>query len=150
MLFSFAAFSDKDFAPTEVYTSGNLEYVPPTQNVVEDLSAPNLQPSVSEIRQPSTAGTQDSLEVPRESTEKTINSPLITYDDDLRRFNLDACEPDSFNNSPIHQIVAPLKTVLTPEAIRPYPIVVRSNQIKKGRRPGKSRIYTDTPEKKAN
>ncbi|KAG5866584.1 hypothetical protein JTB14_008158 [Gonioctena quinquepunctata] len=109
------AFSDEDFAPTEVYTSGNLEHVPPTQNVVEDLSAPTPQPSVSDICQPSTSGTQDFLKVPRES---------------------------------IHQIEAPLKTVLTPEAIRPYPTVVRSNKTNKGRRPGKSRIYTDTPEKK--
>ncbi|KAG5875382.1 hypothetical protein JTB14_023356 [Gonioctena quinquepunctata] len=109
------ASSDEDFAPTEVYTSGNLEHVPPTQNVVEDLSAPTPQPSVSDICQPSTSETQDFLEVPRES---------------------------------IHQIEAPLKTVLTPEAIRPYPTVVRSNKTNKGRRPGKSRIYTDTPEKK--
>ncbi|KAG5864114.1 hypothetical protein JTB14_018087 [Gonioctena quinquepunctata] len=126
----------------------NLEHVPYTQNVVEDLSAPTPHPSISDICQPSTSGTQDFLEVPRESTEQTINSPLITYDDELQRFNLDACEPDALNNSPIHQIVAPLKTVLTPEATRPYPTVVRSNKTKKGRRPGKSRIYTDTPEKK--
>ncbi|KAG5877409.1 hypothetical protein JTB14_035647 [Gonioctena quinquepunctata] len=140
-------FSDEDFVPTEVYTSGNLEHVPPTQNVDGDLSAPT-QPSVSDICQPSASETQDFLEVPRESTEQTINSPLITHDDELQRFNLDACEPDALNNSPIHQIVAPLKTVLTPEAIRPYPTVVRSNKTNKGRRPGKSRIYTDTPEKK--
>ncbi|KAG5874217.1 hypothetical protein JTB14_019192 [Gonioctena quinquepunctata] len=113
--FDESAFSDEDFAPTEVYTSGNLEHVPPTQNVVEDLSAPTPQPSVSDICQPSTSETQDFLEVRRES---------------------------------IHQIEAPLKTVLTPEVIRPYPTVVRSNKTNKGRRPGKSRIYTDTPEKK--
>ncbi|KAF9818171.1 hypothetical protein SFRURICE_003912, partial [Spodoptera frugiperda] len=52
------------------------------------------------------------LEVPRESTEQAVNSPLITtYDDELQRFNnLDAYEPDALNNSPIHQIVAPLNT----------------------------------------
>lgn len=144
------AFSDEDFAPTEVYTSGNLQHMPPTQNVVENLSAPTLQPIVSDICQPSISGTQYFLEVPRESTEQAINSPLITtYDDELQRFNnLDACEPDALNNSRIHQIVAPLNTVLTPEAIRPYPTVVRSNKTKKGRGPGKTRIYTDTPEKK--
>ncbi|KAG5869477.1 hypothetical protein JTB14_008772 [Gonioctena quinquepunctata] len=146
--FDESAFRDEDFAPTEVYTPGNLEHVPPTQNVVEDLSATTPQPSVSDICQRSTSGTQDFLEVPRESTEQTINSPLITYDDELQRFNLDACEPDALNNSPIHQIVASLKTVLTPEAIRPYPTVVRSNKTNKGRLPGKSRIYTDTPERK--
>ncbi|CAF4937022.1 unnamed protein product [Pieris macdunnoughi] len=145
------AFSDEDFAPTEVYRSGNVEYVPSTQNVVEDLSAPNPEPSVSDICQPSTSGTQVFLEIPRESKDQSINSPLITYDNELQlqRFNLDACEPDALNNSPIHQIVAPLKTVnLTPEANRPYPTVVRSNKTNKGRRSGKSRIYTDTPEKK--
>lgn len=130
------AFSDEDFAPTEVYTSGNVETVPPTQNIVKDLPAPTRQPVVSDICQPSTSGTQDVLEVPPESTVQTIISPLIT------------CELDALNNSPIHQIVAPLKTALTPEAIRPYPTVVRSNKTNKGRRPGKSRIYTDTPEKK--
>lgn len=142
------AFGDEDFALTEVYTSRNIENVTSTQNIVEDLSAPTPQPVVSDICYPSSSGTQDFLEVTPESTEQTINSPLITDDDELQRNNLDACEPDALNNSPTHQIVAPLKTVLTPEAIRPYPTVVRSNKTNKGRRPGKSRIYTDTPEKK--
>ncbi|XP_046972441.1 uncharacterized protein LOC124539186 [Vanessa cardui] len=143
------AFGDEDFAPTEVYASRNIENVTSTQNIVEDLSAPTPQPVVSDICHPSTSGTQDFLEIPPESTEQTINSPLITDDDELQRNNLDASEPDALNISPTRQIVAPLKTVLTPEAIRPYPTVVRSNKTNKGRRPGKSRIYTDTPEKKA-
>ncbi|KAG7300114.1 hypothetical protein JYU34_015655 [Plutella xylostella] len=39
--------------------------------------------------------------------------------------------------------------LITPDMIRPYPKVVRSMQtkLKKGKMPGKSRIYTDTPEK---
>lgn len=46
------AFSDEDFAPTEVYKSGNVETVPPTQNIVEDLPAPTRQPVVSDICHP--------------------------------------------------------------------------------------------------
>ncbi|GBO99210.1 hypothetical protein EVAR_65915_1 [Eumeta japonica] len=91
-------FSNEDFAPTKVYTSGNVEHVSPTQNVAEDLSAPTPLPSVSDICQPSTSGILDFLEVPQESTEQTMNSALITYDDELQRFNLDACEPDALNN----------------------------------------------------
>ncbi|XP_046975376.1 MFS-type transporter clz9-like [Vanessa cardui] len=116
------AFGDEDFAPTEVYTSRNIENVTSTQNIVEDLSAPTPQPVVSDICHPSTSGTQDFLAIPPESTEQTINSPLITDDDELQRNNLDANldgEPDALNISPTRQIVAPLKTVLTPEAIRP-------------------------------
>lgn len=108
------------------------------------MSPPTPQPVVSDICHLSTSGTQDFLEIPPESTEQTINSLLITNDHELQRNHLDACEPDALNNSPTHQIVVPL----TPEAIRPYPIAVRSNKTNKGRWPGKSRIYTDTPEKK--
>lgn len=39
--------------------------------------------------------------------------------------------------------------LITPEVIRPYPRVDRNalKKSKKGKLPGKSRIYTDTPEK---
>ncbi|KAG5887166.1 hypothetical protein JTB14_002521 [Gonioctena quinquepunctata] len=103
------------FAFPRVHYEDNFLEGAPEGSLGAANKTPTPQPSVSDICQPSTSGTQDFLEVPRES---------------------------------IHQIEAPLKTVLTPEAIRPYPTVVRSNKTNKGRRPGKSRIYTDTPEKK--
>ncbi|XP_026326754.1 uncharacterized protein LOC113235308 [Hyposmocoma kahamanoa] len=39
------------------------------------------------------------------------------------------------------------KTLLSPETVRPYPTAERKKKTTKGRQPGKSRIYTDTPEK---
>lgn len=46
------------------------------------------------------------------------------------------------NNNNIRRI----KLKITPESIKPYPKVVRKD-VKSGRKPGLSRIYTDTPEK---
>lgn len=116
------AFSDEDFGPIEVYTSGNLEPMPANQNnITED---------------PSSTATQDFLQVPQESGSQICNSPATTA----------LCEPVALDNPSIHQ-VTPTKNPLTPEAIRPYPTAVRNKKPNKGRQPGKSRIYTDTPEK---
>lgn len=141
------AFSDDDFAPTEVYTSGNLENTPPNQNISKNLATPTQQLIVNDLCQPSTSTIQDFLEIPQESRSQTSNSPSIIADYEPQRSNTNICEPEALDNLPVHQIPTP-KTLLTPEAIRPYPTAVRNKKTNKGRRPGKSRIYTDTPEKK--
>ncbi|XP_039759705.1 uncharacterized protein LOC120633562 [Pararge aegeria] len=122
--FNEMAFSDEDFAPIEVYASNNSvnrTFNPDTSTVALELQPSTSVPSTeADIREQSPSLLQNSLftGIGEPSTSAAETQP----------------EPSAY-------------IPITPEVIRPYPTAARTRKTDKGRKPGKSRIYTDTPEK---
>lgn len=123
------AFSDEDFAPIDVYALNNSENVlpnPKTSTVALEPQPSTRVPSTdmneSDIREQSPSLLQNSQDIVTVTGEPSTS----------------ATETESESSAYLP---------ITPEVIRPYPTAVSSRKTNKGRKPGKSRIYTDIPEK---
>lgn len=142
--FNEMAFSDDDFVPINVYISGNPKNTLDNQNTSSAILEPQpvcCMPSNQiheEDQQLSIADTREltppSFQFAQGSTVETTEPPAIS-----RR-------PES---QPEQSELLSNKDPITPEVIRPYPTAIKNKKTNKGRQPGKSRIYTDTPEKNA-
>lgn len=125
--FNEMAFSDEDFAPIDVYASNNSVNVTP--NPETSTVALELQPSTS-------VQSTDMNEADiREQSPSLLQNPQDIF--------TGTGEPQAAETQSEPSAYLPI----TPEVIRPYPTAVRNRKTNKGRKPGKSRIYTDTPEK---
>ncbi|XP_063913884.1 uncharacterized protein LOC135130432 [Zophobas morio] len=127
--FNEMAFSDEDFAPTDVYASNNSVNVPP--NLETSTVALEPQPSASV---PSADMNESDI---REQSPSLLQNPqdIVTGTGEPSTSAVNA-QSESSSYLPI-----------TLEVIRPYHTAVRNRKTNKGRKSGKSRIYTDTPEK---
>lgn len=121
-------FNDDDFAPVQVYHSNPVT----TPNEVtggeelaiagDELATVSAEVGDVLARTPPTM----SRDVSPSQLSQNFSSTVIDFD----------------NPAP-----STSKVLKTPEMIRPFPKVQKRTQTKKGRSLGKSRIYTDTPEK---
>ncbi|KAK9882712.1 hypothetical protein WA026_022763 [Henosepilachna vigintioctopunctata] len=121
-------FSDDDFAPVQVYHS-NPVTSPNEISVGEELviAGDELATVSTElVAVPARTPPTLSRDVSPSLLSQHYESTLIDFE----------------NPAP-----STSKALKTPEMIRPFPKVQKRTQTKKGRSLGKSRIYTDTPEK---
>lgn len=126
--FNEMAFSDEDFAPINVYASNNSVNVKPNPETSTVALEPQPSTSVPLIDM----NEADSRE---QSHFLLQNSQYITRNGEP---STSAAETQSEPSAHLP---------ITPEVIRPYPTAVKNTNTNKGRKPSKSRIYTDTPEK---
>lgn len=140
--FNKLAFGDDDFAAVSVYHSGSTSGadVSVVQTNTEDVEQQDLPPEL--------AHTSTSLPpLPLESAQGGQSSSTADQDQGLPRSSVPVSP--SLPTSTTPPATLPTIGLITPEVIRPYPKVDRntSKKLNKGRQPGKSRIYTETPEK---
>jgi transposase-like protein len=134
--FNQLAFSDEDFAPIKVYTSGNSS--------ITDQQMQEPQASSNELQQNVHTEAATTPQTPPQVTSETPELQVrstpeieVTQKTPPRAHEVQSVASGSQENpSPI-----------TPAIIRPYPTAEKKKKAVKGRQPGKSRIYTDTPEK---
>lgn len=119
----------KNFAPIDVYTSNNSVNVPPNP----EKSTVTLEPQPS-TSMPSTVINESDI---REQSPSLLQNPQ-----DIVTGTGEPCTSATETQSEPSAYLP-----ITPEVIRPYPTAVRNRKTNKGRKRGKSRIYTDTPEK---
>lgn len=118
-------------------------------------SAPkDIRKSAADICVPSTSRQQNQQESAAEIREQSISTPQVLqeYAAEIREQST-STPPDRRHEEQQESHAEQSKTVkskmpVTPDIVRPYPTLVRNKKSNKGRKPGKSRIYTDTPEKK--
>ena len=91
----------------------------PSSSILGDLAEPSTSCLAAETAEAYSLVSQDQLE--------TVNASC----DQINAVESVSCRPS---------------ILVTPESIRPYPKVIRRKANNKGRQPGKSRIYTDSPE----
>lgn len=115
-------FSDDDFAPS----------------YVTDRPRPNNTENIEEV----VAGSEIGMRTPKKIVEEQEANPMdvpTQTSNEKNSHETPSCSKTSVDN-------AKKKIFITPEAVRPYPKAERKcKRIRK--EPGKSRIYTDTPEK---
>ncbi|CAH2084120.1 unnamed protein product [Euphydryas editha] len=139
--FNQMAFSDEDFAPVSVYTSSNLENIPP--NSETNSAALGPQPSIN-LPSPNINVEDLLLEnntiIDESIDTRELSSPSLLQD--LQDIFTEICKTSTSS-----AVTTTINIPITPDVIRPYPTIVRKRKSNKGRKPGKSRIYTNTPEK---
>ncbi|CAB3229729.1 unnamed protein product [Arctia plantaginis] len=121
-------FNDDDFAPVQVYHSN------PATNPNESAGGEELGIPSDELN---TVSGELCNVLARTSPNLSgdISPSLLSQHLELTVIDFDNPAPSTSN------------VLKTPEMIRPFPKVQRRTQTRKGRSLGKSRIYTDTPEK---
>ncbi|KAI8437006.1 hypothetical protein MSG28_010406 [Choristoneura fumiferana] len=135
--FNKLAFSDDDFAAVSVYHSGSTSGpdVSVVQTNTEEVEQQDIPPGLAHT-------SSSLLPLPLEPAQGGQSSS--TVDQGFPQSSVSASPPLPTPTTPPASLSA-----VTPEVVRPYPEVDRNAPKKsnKGRQPGKSRIYTDTPEK---
>ena len=124
-------FNDEDFAPVQVYhsnpvTNDNENTAGEEQRGIPDNELVTVSYELAEVSGDVPARTPTTLS--RDVSPSLLSQPLLFMDFD---------KPTPSTS----------KLLKTPEMIRPFPKVQRRKQTRNGRSLGKSRIYTDTPEK---
>lgn len=121
-------FNDDDFAPVQVYHSN------PVTNPNESTGGDELAIAGDELATVGAELGDVSARTPP-TLSRDVSPSLLSQHLASTVIDLDNPAPSTS------------KVLKTPEMIRPFPKVQRRTQTKKGRSLGKSRIYTDTPEK---
>lgn len=140
--FNRLAFGDDDFAPVNVYYSSSTQDAQ-TNPQASTSSQPQALQSTQD-KQSSSVAVQD-YDVPETIPADPIQTEFIQQ-------NLPSCSssvsPSLLSPTTVTDC-SPAVGLITPELVRPYPRVDRDSikKTRKGKLPGKSRIYTDTPEK---
>lgn len=114
-------FGDDDFAPIDIFSTG-----------YHDLTDENTQ-NTQDLHFVDSETSQNNVIVDREQNKSpTLDADLVSVSD---------------ADDPLH--VSSSKAILTPEVVRPYPKKTISDSVlkRKGREKGRSKIYTETPEK---
>lgn len=124
--FNTLAFGDEDFAPIQVYTS--VEEASDTKSNDAENIPINQKDAITEASLGVSTSSDTSLSLP--VTSPPLNKTI-----------------DANQTTPPNVKASTSKTLITPEMICPYPKVFKKASTKKGRQPGRSRIYTDSPEK---
>lgn len=132
--FNRLAFGDDDFAPIEIF-SGSSQEKDKENNQETDRQEEEPVRSLND-----------------EIIDKSCNRGEIQTDPLNNQSNFDASVNivPRLNDSPLPQAGPSFQTNnnMSPTAVRPYPKkIFNENKSKKGREKGKSRVYTDTPEK---
>lgn len=154
--FNRLAFSNEDFAPIEVYTASNTidnpvesqpstsssnNSQPPQDPQANDMNTSEMLASTSELRQgvetEAPSSSQAHPSVSADTTNCSASGVETTQRTPPRELEV------QYQSSTSQELPSPI----TPVMIRPYPTAEKKKQTRRGRQPGKSRIYTDTPEK---
>lgn len=114
-------FGDDDFAPIDIFSTGYHDLTDENTHNTQDLHFVDSETS------------QNNEVVDREQNKTpTLDADPVSVSD---------------ADDPLH--VSSSKAILTPEVVRPYPKKAITDSVlkRKGREKGRSRIYTETPEK---
>ncbi|KAL3273016.1 hypothetical protein HHI36_014472 [Cryptolaemus montrouzieri] len=114
-------FGDDDFAPIDIFSTGYHDLTDENTHNTQDLHFVDSEAS------------QNNEVVDREQNKTpTLDADPVSVSD---------------ADDPLH--VSSSKAILTPEVVRPYPKKAITDSVlkRKGREKGRSRIYTETPEK---
>lgn len=117
------AFGDDDFAPIEIYAASSQDARENTQNEV-DLVESEINDDMDDSREDETSVGANIIG----NRSKVVSSPNVIL--------------------PSNAVPSGSTLILSPESVRPYPKkAIGEKAVKKGREKGKSRVFTDTPEK---